>query len=75
MNEIVTTLLNLYHTTRAALNDGKLTAAEVKQIAREALTLALLLIGKDDSPQAKQLAAAVHQWSETDLAKGEVAHA
>lgn len=58
MNEIVTTLLNLYHTTRAALNDGKLTAAEVKQIAREALTLALLLIGKDDSPQAKQLAAA-----------------
>lgn len=68
MNEIVTTLLNLYHTTRAALNDGKITAAEARQIAREACTLVLMLLGKDDAPQSKQLAAAIHSWSETTLA-------
>lgn len=64
MSEIVQSLLHIYHTTRSALSDGKINAAEARQIAREACGLILLLLGKDDSPQTKQLAAAVQAWSD-----------
>ncbi len=68
MSEIIQSLLHTYHTVRGALADGKITAAEARQIAREACGLVLLLLGGDESPQTKQLAAAIHSWSETTLA-------
>lgn len=64
MQEILGQVFQMYHTVKNSLADGKISAAEAKQIAREACGLVLLLLGGDDSPQTKRLAAAVQDWSD-----------